>query len=150
MVTIFVAIVCCYAIACIAVHVFRHINKNKTSVIRHYVLVGDNHEKQMEWYIRSIRWFSLLSGAPAKITVIDEGATDETPAIVLKLQKTDEDLALKAGPSPLSMETGTEGGPVRDSSQYLWMLQAEGIVSASEHAVLIDLRSEDHLSKLPL
>jgi hypothetical protein len=32
----------------------------------------------------------------------------------------------------------------------MWMLQAEGIVTEPEHAVLVDLREPADLSKLPL
>lgn len=37
-----------------------------------------------------------------------------------------------------------------EPTHLLWMLQAEGIVSAKEHAVLIDLRDPADLSKLPM
>ncbi|AZN38532.1 hypothetical protein [Paenibacillus albus] len=36
-----------------------------------------------------------------------------------------------------------------EPTNLLWMLQAEGIVSAKDHAVLIDLRNPADLSKLP-
>ncbi|SEN64321.1 hypothetical protein [Paenibacillus sp. OV219] len=36
-----------------------------------------------------------------------------------------------------------------EPTNLLWMLQAEGIVSAKDHAVLIDLRDPADLSKLP-
>lgn len=39
--------------------------------------------------------------------------------------------------------------PVAEPTNLLWKLQAEGIVSAKEHAVLIDLRDPADLSKLP-
>ncbi|REE84473.1 hypothetical protein A8990_1147 [Paenibacillus taihuensis] len=39
--------------------------------------------------------------------------------------------------------------PLAEPTNLLWKLQAEGIVSSKEHAVLIDLRDPADLSKLP-
>lgn len=36
-----------------------------------------------------------------------------------------------------------------EGTQLLWLLQAEGIVSQADHAVLIDLQNPSDLSKMP-
>ncbi|GGF91593.1 hypothetical protein [Paenibacillus abyssi] len=176
MLSIFLGIVCCYVFAGIAVHIALYYTGKKTAAVRHYVLIGDNHQLQMEWYIRSIRWFSVWSGAPVKITVIDEGSTDETAAIVHKLSQKRDDLSLRNDAierdkdraaimdedheqilqrrEELSEAAGSSIGKSRftlkDPDHYMWMLQEEGIVSSADHAVLVDLRQQDQLAKLPL
>ncbi len=94
MVSLFLGIVVCYMLAAAIVLIIRYYYGQKQSNTSHYVLVGDNHELQMEGYIRAIRWSSLKSGSPVKITVVDEGSTDETGAIVQKLARKDKGILL--------------------------------------------------------
>ncbi|MBB6638182.1 hypothetical protein [Cohnella thailandensis] len=56
---------------------------------RHYVLVAGNHEKQIEWYMRSLMSFSRRTGMGLHITVVLEDSKDDTAAIVQKFAKDD-------------------------------------------------------------
>lgn len=163
MVSLFMAIVLCYALSALAVLVMRSVGRKRREV-RHYVLRGDNHELHMEGYIRAIRWFSLATGAPVKITVVDEGSTDQTAAIVQKLAREDQSIRLHRAGQAQGQPDGTDGiglageaGMVQaaelndiQACWYLGRLRAEGIISGNEQTVLVDLRRPEQLVKLPL
>ncbi|QGQ93511.1 hypothetical protein EHS13_00510 [Paenibacillus psychroresistens] len=51
----------------------------------HVALVTLNNQTQIEWYLRSFLWVSVLRGRSIYLTVFDAGSTDETLAIVTKL-----------------------------------------------------------------
>ncbi|MDQ1911270.1 hypothetical protein RAC89_12520 [Paenibacillus sp. GD4] len=53
----------------------------------HYVLVTRNNQLQVEWYIRSLGFFSWLKGRAITVTLVDEGSTDETLSIVARLSE---------------------------------------------------------------
>lgn len=53
----------------------------------HYVLVTRNNQMQVEWYIRSLGFFSWLKGRSIAVTLVDEGSTDETLAIAGRLSE---------------------------------------------------------------
>ncbi|MBJ6361921.1 hypothetical protein ACFOQM_11555 [Paenibacillus sp. GCM10012307] len=161
MVSLFLGIVLCYTLAAVIVLAIRFYRGQKQSNTSHYVLVGANHELQMEGYIRAIRWSSLKSGSPVKITVVDEGSTDETRAIVEKLARDDKGILLYDGGEetprlePAAQRVGAwyNSWPgrsgVNEPHHYLWLLQAEGIVSEADHAIVVDLRQPEQLEKLP-
>ena len=60
----------------------------------HYVLVTNNNETQLEWYVRSLLFFSWLKGRPVFLVIADEGSTDGTLAIahILKRQQSAMDI----------------------------------------------------------
>jgi hypothetical protein len=51
----------------------------------HVVLITHNNQSQIEWYVRSLYFFSSLKGRPIDTTVLDEGSTDDTLRIVERL-----------------------------------------------------------------
>jgi hypothetical protein len=51
----------------------------------HVALVTLNNQTQIEWYLRSFLWISVLRGRSIYLTVFDAGSTDETLAIITKL-----------------------------------------------------------------
>lgn len=53
----------------------------------HYVLVTRNNEMQVEWYVRSLRFFSWLKGRTIAVTLVDEGSTDDTLLIAGRLSE---------------------------------------------------------------
>jgi len=53
----------------------------------HYVLVTNNNETQLEWYVRSLLFFSWLKGKPIFLVIADEGSTDGTLAIARILKR---------------------------------------------------------------
>lgn len=54
---------------------------------RHYVLITSNHERQVEWYLRALSWYALLSGTRVRVTVLDDQSYDDTLKIVQRLTR---------------------------------------------------------------
>lgn len=74
-----------YGISIILVHLFHffHIKNKKRSV--QYLVITRNNQLQIEWYIRFLLFFSWLRAKNMNITILDEGSTDDTLAIVKRL-----------------------------------------------------------------
>lgn len=86
-------IVGCYAVA--AACAYRLLKQRKPGVRRHYVIVAGNHEEQIEWVIRSLRYQGSLSGTDIGITVLLEPEADDgTASIVEKLVRTENGVSL--------------------------------------------------------
>lgn len=98
----------CYAVAAACAYRFmRH--RRKPVVRQHYVIVAGNHEDQIEWVIRSLRYQGSLSGTDIGITVLLEPeAADSTASIVEKLVRTEAGVSL-IRQLPESGEDGTSG-----------------------------------------
>jgi glycosyltransferase involved in cell wall biosynthesis len=56
-----------------------------------------NSQLQVEWFVRSLLFFSRLKGREVQITVIDEGSTDETMAIIERLQRKQDLIHVEEG-----------------------------------------------------
>jgi hypothetical protein len=69
-------------------------SENKNTI--HVALVTLNNQTQIEWYLRSFLWVSLLRGRSIYVTVFDAGSTDETLAIVAKLASTRDNITVEA------------------------------------------------------
>lgn len=54
---------------------------------RHYVLHAWNDGGRLEWIVRALLWHGSLRGGGVRITVIDEGSTDETPELLRLLAR---------------------------------------------------------------
>lgn len=136
-----------YVLAALSVHLIRYygIRKN-TGRSRHYVLYARNDETRMEWFIRSIRWFSRRSGTDVRITVVDCGASEETLAIVGRFAARDG--------CPVETSSSDKFRLVRSSSHDRvgsgGFANAGECVSRSGHAVFVDLNRPEDLAKLPL
>ncbi|MGG3284517.1 hypothetical protein [Paenibacillus solani] len=78
-----------YGIAVALVHIMhaRHLRRagDGTGRRRHYVLITSNHERQVEWYLRALSWYALLSGTRVRVTVLDDQSYDDTLKIVQRL-----------------------------------------------------------------
>lgn len=142
----------CYALAALSVHLAYRIWRGRQQSSKHYVLVADVRQKNMEWYLRSLFSFSRRMGKDIRLTIVDRGVSDETRAIVERLARSGNEVRVH----PKAIAPNTEKKDSRDSritgvdgTQLLWLLQAEGIVSHSDHAVLIDLQNPSDLSKMP-
>ncbi|TVY09328.1 hypothetical protein [Paenibacillus cremeus] len=79
-------IVGCYAAGIAILHIL-HWHRKQRGAERtvHYVLHTQNNQHQVEWYIRSLHFFSWVKGRTIRITLMDEGSTDETLAIAERL-----------------------------------------------------------------
>ncbi|MDG0794560.1 hypothetical protein OMP38_29765 [Cohnella ginsengisoli] len=84
----------CYAVAAAcAYRLLRHWRRPVAK--RHYVIVAGNHEDQIEWVIRSLRYQGSLSGTDIGITVLLEPeAEDGTASIVEMLVRTEAGVSL--------------------------------------------------------
>jgi len=136
MLQILLVVIGMYALAALSVHLAFWLSQGRARNRKHYVLVADEKEQHMEWYMRSFYAFSRRMGKDVKLTIVDRGATPETLAIVHRLNGDESDTAISA----------TEG---LQGDGLLWQLQSRGIVAESEQAVLVDLQSPADLSKLP-
>ncbi|MGG3309107.1 hypothetical protein ABES58_24505 [Paenibacillus lautus] len=78
-----------YGIAVALIHIVhaRHLRRagEGTGRRRHYVLITSNHERQVEWYLRALSWYALLSGTRVRVTVLDDQSYDDTLKIVQRL-----------------------------------------------------------------
>ncbi|WP_054025406.1 glycosyltransferase family A protein [Bacillus sp. FJAT-28004] len=142
----------CYVLAALSVHLAFRIWRGRQQSSKHYVLVADVQQKNMEWYVRSLFSFSRRMGKNVRLTIVDQGATDETLAIVERLARGGNEVRIHSnGSDPLTESKDSKRSQTMgvDGTQLLWLLQAEGVVSLSDHAVLVDLQNPSDLSKMP-
>lgn len=142
----------CYLLAALTVHLVYRIQQGRLESSKHYVWIADSRQKNMEWYMRSLFSFSRRMGKDVRLTIVDSGVSEETLAIVERLAK--ENNKVRIYPrlvEPLAQkEDGKRSHLTQtDATQLLWLLQAEGIVSNADHAVLVDLHNPADLSKMP-
>lgn len=151
MLNVLLLIIGCYAAAALLVHLAHRIGRGRSRKSKHYVLIADQGQEQMEWYLRMLHAFSRWVGKDVRLTVVDRGASDETLAIVERWRRSGKEVHVHAQKANADPETD-EGKRSQENSgaiQMMWILQAEGIVSESEHAVLVDLQNPSDLSKMP-
>ncbi len=109
---------------------------------RHYVLVAENHQMQIEWYVRALRRFSRRTGTDIGITVILENSTDETRAILEKIARGNDNIGFIGGEpdaytrmrEQMLQQAETPGMDPADLKQFVW----------------VDLNNREDLSRLPL
>ncbi|WP_419875581.1 hypothetical protein [Candidatus Pristimantibacillus sp. PTI5] len=142
----------CYALAALSVHLAYRIWRGRQQSSKHYVLVAGDRQKNMEWYVRSLFYFSRRMGKDVQLTIVDRGVTDETLAIVERLARDGKEVRVHSkGTVPITENDDSKRSQTKgvDGTQLLWLLQAEGVVSNADHAVLIDLQNPSDLSKMP-
>jgi hypothetical protein len=154
MLMVLLLVIGCYALAALLVHLAYWIGSRRRQRSKHYVLITDQGQNNMEWYLRMLHTFSSWMGKDVRLTVVDRGASEETMAIVERWRRGGKEVHVHSQPameSEVSENDGksSRGKSNRDAAQMMWMLQAEGIVSESEHAVLVDLQNPADLSKMP-
>ncbi|MDF2958977.1 MAG: hypothetical protein K0S39_712 [Paenibacillus sp.] len=71
-----------YAASIALVHWFYRRRRNEEHQATHFLLITCNSQMQVEWYIRSLHFFSRLKGREIQVTLADEGSTDDTLEIV--------------------------------------------------------------------
>ncbi|WP_422658588.1 hypothetical protein ACK8P5_23470 [Paenibacillus sp. EC2-1] len=78
-----------YGVAVVLVHVLYARRRGRESSQQrprmHYVLITSNHERQVEWYLRALSLYALLSGTRVRVTVLDDRSVDDTLRIVHRL-----------------------------------------------------------------
>jgi hypothetical protein len=96
-----------YALAIAAVHALHASQKQKDSRHIHYILVTSNHEHQIEWYIRALGLYALITGKRIQLTVLDVNSKDDTLSIIERLEDhTGVELSVTTDSSLLSRTSG--------------------------------------------
>ncbi|MCZ8514866.1 hypothetical protein O9H85_21075 [Paenibacillus filicis] len=81
-------IVGCYAAGIALIHILhsRWTRREQAGTV-HYALMTRDDQNTVEWFIRSLHFFSWLKGRAITITIIDEGSSDDTLAIAYRLSQ---------------------------------------------------------------
>ncbi|MCZ8523318.1 MULTISPECIES: hypothetical protein [Paenibacillus] len=81
-------IIGCYAVGIAVIHAFhRQWKRRGTRRTAHYVLYTQNAQLQLEWYLRSLIFFSWMKGRTIDITLVDAGSVDDTLEIAARIAK---------------------------------------------------------------
>lgn len=81
-------------------YTFQHKRKPQTTYI---ALVTRNNGMQIEWYLRSLVFFSWLRGRSIVITVFDEGSTDDTLDVVRRYAEDREHVTVEVADGSLDV-----------------------------------------------
>lgn len=154
-----------YVAAAAWVHAWHGRHAGNAANKRHYVLLAGNHQMQMEWYVRALRYFSKRTGTDIGITVVlDRASSDETGSIVELLARQDSGIELirsadDQGGDGENGEIGKSGwesgideiGSQDDRREWLILrLASAGKVASPGQVVWIDLAKEEELRRLPI
>jgi len=123
-------IVGCYGISIALLHILFGIRRNAAKKSTQIVLITKNNQNHIEWYIRSLFFFSNMRGKPISATVLDEGSSDDTMSIVERLAQTHE-VRLEAVSSQATLEA---------------LLEKHD----KDPVIVMHLGSRDDLQKIPL
>ncbi|MNO34614.1 hypothetical protein D3C76_246540 [compost metagenome] len=78
-----------YVFAVLLVHLLHKREKSRqrsqSGKRLHYILITRNHEYVVEWYIRALTFHALLSGKRLQATLMDDGSSDATMDVALRL-----------------------------------------------------------------
>jgi len=128
-------IVVIYAAGAVAVQLAWRFCGRRLSGEKHYILHTLNDQRHVEWAVRSLTLFGWLSGRPVSITIVDEGSTDDTLAIVRCLSRRHE----------LNIRSAAEA----DAAEIATVCAKDAKASCAE-TIRIRLYRPEELAKLPL
>ncbi len=74
-----------YGASIALLHLIYGNRKRKRNQAARVLLVTKNNQMHIEWYIRSLFFFSRIKGRDIAAMVLDEGSTDETIQIIERL-----------------------------------------------------------------
>ncbi|MFD1953940.1 hypothetical protein ACFSL6_07025 [Paenibacillus thailandensis] len=159
MAAILLAVIGCYVLAACMVHVAYRLSKSKSKTNKHYILVSENNDRLMEWYLRSFQFYARRTGSTFRLTVVDRGSTDDTVAIADRLAvNRGHGLTVQDCRKELEDKEQTESGMAirkrlpngsASADHLLWTLRSEGIVKDQEQPVVVDLQNPSDLFKMP-
>src|SRR5690606_7292078 len=137
MLELLLIIVGCYALAALMVHLSYWFGCADRHATKHYVLIADHSQNNIEWYLRSLMSFSRRMGRNVQMTVLDRDASEETKAIVERWSRSEK--GVKVHPEPkkskdISSDSKRSQSEQFQATQLMWILHAEGIVSEADHA----------------
>ncbi|MDQ0902953.1 MULTISPECIES: hypothetical protein [unclassified Paenibacillus] len=75
----------CYGISIAVLHLLLGTRRGGSKKTANVLLVTKNNQNQIEWYIRSLFFFSRFKGNEVKATIFDEGSSDDTRKIIERL-----------------------------------------------------------------
>ncbi|MFI2857115.1 hypothetical protein ACH6EH_08215 [Paenibacillus sp. JSM ZJ436] len=101
----------------------------------HYVLVTSNHERQVEWIVRALSLYALLSGVRVKVTVFDEQSNDRTLAILQRV-------AAHVGVELIVIE-------MDEQAKYQLKHMLRNTRKKDDRSIYIDLRGGGEAARIP-
>lgn len=108
------------------------ISRSRSLRRQEYVLVAGNHERQIEGYVRALQQYARRSGTDIGITVLLAESSDDTGAIMERLIRNEDGVALARTCDGVGMCTGDD----RDR--------------ADANVVWVSLDKQEELERLPL
>ncbi|ANE46705.1 hypothetical protein SY83_10945 [Paenibacillus swuensis] len=119
-----------YGICALLVHAFYRNMSKTVKPKKHYIIITYNNQQQLEWVMGSLFLCSLLKGEEIKVTIRDEGSTDDTVPIAWRLA------AKRFG--GLTVEEASTTASISE------------VHSADEEVIVVDVNQAGELAKLPL
>jgi mevalonate kinase len=123
-------IVGCYGAAVALLHMLIGARRGKESRTARVLLITQNNASHIEWYIRSLFFFSRVKGRELAVTVLDEGSMDDTVRIIERLSHSHK-LDVELGVSEQSLD------------QYLQALQEENVM-------VVNISNRDEMISVPV
>jgi hypothetical protein len=77
----------CYGLSIAILHLCFSTRLNNAPKATRVLVITRNNQTQIEWYIRSMLFFSRLRGRHLIVMILDEGSTDETMQIIERLSR---------------------------------------------------------------
>jgi hypothetical protein len=150
MVSIFMWIVCVYAVVAAAALwlVKRHAGRRPG---RHYILLADDQAPRVEWYLRALRGFAVRSGTEVSVTVVDGESTEETAAIADRLAREGVPVQVTAVGQHTweRLRTWSADGAHGENDSEVWrFLQEQGVIMDDRQTVLVDVRDPEEAARL--
>jgi len=150
MVSIFVWIVCVYAIAAVvALWLVKRQSVRRPG--RHYILLADDQAPRVEWYLRALRGFAERSGTEVSVTVVDAESTAETAAIADRFAREGVPVQV-ASVGQRTWERlrdwSAEGAHGEKRGDVWRYLREQGVVADDRQTVLVDVRDPEEAARL--
>jgi hypothetical protein len=120
----------CYGLSIALLHIYFGTRLNKARKAVKVLLITKNNQDQIEWYIRSMFFFSRLRGRDLTATILDEGSTDETIQIIERLSHKHQ----------MNVERSSPGQSLDETLRMY----------GNDPVILVNLSSTDKMSMLPL
>ncbi|WP_426450498.1 hypothetical protein ACP26L_00465 [Paenibacillus sp. S-38] len=121
-------IIGCYAAGIAVIHALhRQWKRRGARQAAHYVLYTQNAQMQLEWYLRSLFFFSWMKGRNIEVTLVDEGSADETLEIAVRMAR-EHSLSI-VSQEYWNLDTWIEGHQEQDVV-FIRLNQIKGLESA--------------------
>lgn len=80
-------IIGCYGTSIALLHIGFGLRSRKSKQTARVLLITRNNAIQIEWYIRSLFFFSRMKGRELIVTILDDGSADDTIRIIERLSR---------------------------------------------------------------